>query len=141
MSKFNIGDVLVRAKWHNTDPNLVGTVSQADIYGVGELIITESNTKDYPVGYVYLYSPDAWNLKEEQEEEKLPEMPDEVTYRGSGRELTVAPYHTSLGDIFIGIRTDGGYGVQTMHMDAEDVLSLCHDLRRYAMDAIRNRDK
>lgn len=129
MSKFQVGDTIIQTKL-----DILANVIGFDLTEGKENCVVTMSDDDEAFPYV-LYDTNLW-----EKVGTLPKMPESVLYRATSHELYVTREDTRFGDVFIGLRRDGDDYIFTgLHLEAEEVLSLCHDLRRYAMDAIRAR--
>lgn len=153
MSKFKVGDKVVRTVGSRKDEDFLRMLGEAAYYTV-----TSVSREGYWLrvnGVSKVYDEHPWaaiNFELYQEpEDELPPVPDEVAYMNSKRDpgndqrLVLDKYNgAGEGLMYIGIiprkgstRAQGEIGI---NIDPDSALQLAHDLRRMAMD-IKRKEK
>jgi hypothetical protein len=125
MSKFNVGDVVVRTHSYHAGMRV------GDKATVAEVVCNTVKLVEYPQS-----RHDVANL-EVVPDTRLPPAPTSVTYNVATDMNTLTVKQSAGGGrVYIGFK---GHLVATL-LDADDALQLCHDLRRMAMD-IKRKEK
>lgn len=153
MSKFKVGDKVVRKEWMGKD-----TLFQSRLGGKIYYVVTSVSDGGYWLqldGWCSNHNTHPWytlNFELYQEpEDELPPVPDEVAYMNSKRDprndqrLVLDKYNgAGEGLMYIGIiprkgstRAQGEIGI---NIDPDSALQLAHDLRRMAME-IKRKEK
>lgn len=155
MSKFKVGDKVVRTKDCGKDENFLSKLGR-DIY-----YTVTSVSGDYCLqvdGWVDRGDEHPWyslnfELYQEPEDEELPPVPDSVMYYNSTtsednfQHMLVQPHWELEGHLSIAIVKSGkkfdhtAYDdVLSLNLEPDAALQLAHDLRRMAMD-IKRKEK
>ena len=154
MSKFKVGDKVVRKEWCGEDEHFISKLGGSPYYIVtsvsdgGRFIqvdgfITHSDRHPWYVNNFELY--------QEPEDEELPPIPASVTYMNSKRDpgndqRLVLDKDNGEGEglMYIGVIPRKGSTRAQMeigiNIDPDSALQLAHDLRRMAME-IKRKEK
>lgn len=124
MSKFNVGDIVVRTHSYHAGMQV------GDKATVAEVVCNSVMLAEYPTSV-----HDANNL-ELVPDAGLPPAQTSVTYNVATAMNTLTVKKYAGGHVYIGFKDRL---VATL-LDADDALQLCHDLRRMAMD-IKRKEK
>lgn len=149
MSKFKVGDKVVRTKDCGKDENFLSKLGR-DIYYTVTSVSGDSWLQ--VDGWVYREDKHPWcalnfELYQEPEDEELPPVPDSVYYPDmftlltgkravgdtSGLTVRQSPYTEEAISLSI-------YRSKWTRLDADAALQLAHDLRRMAME-IKRKEK
>lgn len=139
MSKFKVGDKVVRTKDCGKDENFLSKLGQEIYYTVTSVI------GDYWLqvdGWIDGADKHPWYASRfelyQEPEDKLPPVPRSVSYlKENGRRKLVAGINGDSVNILISLSYRGKPEVLGYNMEPDAVLQLAHDLRRMAMQIKR----
>lgn len=126
MSKFNVGDIVVRTHSYHAGMQVGDEATVAEVVFRKTVKLVEYPQSAHDVDNRELV-PDAG----------LPPAPKVVKYNeGATVNTLTVKQSANLYQVYIGFK---GHSVATL-LDPDDALQLCHDLRRMAMD-IKRKEK
>lgn len=139
MSKFKVGDKVVRTKDCGKDENFLSKLGQEIYYTVTSVI------GDYWLqvnGWIDGADKHPWYASKfelyQEPEDKLPPVPRSVSYlKENGRRKLVAGINGDSVNVLISLRYRGEPEVLGYNMEPDAALQLAHDLRRMAMEIKR----
>lgn len=154
MSKFKVGDKVVRTKACGKDGHFLSNLGQKIYYTVTSVIGDYWIQVDWWVDREDGHPWHALNFELYQEpKDELPPVPDSVMYYNSTtsednfQHMLVQPHWELEGHLSIAIVRSGkkfdplAYGdVLSLNLEPDAALQLAHDLRRMAMD-IKRKEK
>lgn len=155
MSKFKVGDKVVRTVRGREDEDFLRMLGEATYYTVTSVSFGGCWLQVNGVSKVYDELPwAAINFKLYQEpEDELPPVPDSVMYYNSTtsednfQHMLVQPHWELEGHLTIAVVKSGkkfdplAYGdILSLNLEPDAALQLAHDLRRMAMD-IKRKEK
>lgn len=135
MSKFKVGDKVVRTKDCGKDENFLSKLGQEIYYTVTSVI------GDYWLqvdGWIDGADKHPWYASKfelyQEPEDKLPPVPRSVSYlKENGRRKLVAGINGDSVNVLISLCYRGEPEVLGYNMEPDAALQLAHDLRRMAM--------
>ncbi|QEQ50346.1 hypothetical protein [Klebsiella phage vB_KpnP_IME308] len=135
MSKFKVGDKVVRTKDCGKDEHFLSKLGQEIYYTVTSVI------GDYWLqvdGWIDGADKHPWYASKfelyQEPEDKLPPVPRSVYYlKENGRRKLVAGINGDSVNVLISLRYRGEPEVLGYNMEPDAALQLAHDLRRMAM--------
>lgn len=139
MSKFKVGDKVVRTKDCGKDENFLSKLGQEIYYTVTSVI------GDYWLqvdGWIDGADKHPWYASKfelyQEPEDKLPPVPRSVSYlKENGRRKLVAGINGDSVNVLISLRYRGKPEVLGYNMEPDAALQLAHDIRRMAMQIKR----
>ncbi|UPT53505.1 hypothetical protein [Klebsiella phage P1010] len=151
MSKFKVGDKVVRTVGSRKDAGFLSLLGEAPYYTVTSVCSTDYWLQVNGVSKIYDEHPWAcsnFELYQEPEDEELPPVPSSVSYMNTKRDpgndqrlVLEKDSETNEGLLYIGIvprkgstRAEREIGI---NMSPDSALQLAHDIRRMAMKVKR----
>ena len=143
MSKFKVGDKVVRAVGGREDEDFLRMLGEAAYYTVTSVSIGGCWLQVNGVSKVYDERPwAATNFERYQEPvDELPPVPRSVSYlKENGRRKLVASINGDSVNVLMCLSYRGIIDAVSYNMEPDAALQLAHDLRRMAME-IKRKEK